>query len=55
MKKIKKSGGEYYNYRGFFSLVLLSLVDAAYRFLWVDVGSSGSSSDAHIFDINRLR
>ena len=26
-----------------------------YRFLWVDVGSSGSSSDAHIFNCITLR
>ena len=48
MKKAKKSGSEYYNYKHFFFLVLLTLVDAEYRFLWVNVGLSGSSSDAHI-------
>ena len=37
-------------YQNFFSLV-----DADYRFLWVDVGSSGSSSDAQIFNRNRFR
>ena len=49
MKKPNKSGGEYYNYSGFFSLVLLALVHAEYRLLRVDVGSSGSLSDAQIF------
>ena len=49
-KKPKKSGSEYYNCKGFFSLVLLALVGAKYRFLWVDVGSSGSSSDAWILN-----
>ena len=29
----------------FFSLVLLALVDVEYKFLWVDIGSNGSSSD----------
>ena len=50
MKKPKNSGIEFYNYKGFFSLVLLSLVDADYILLWVSVGSNGSSSDAQIFN-----
>ena len=43
-----KSGGEFCNFVGFFSL-MLSLIHTDYRFLWVDVESSGSSSDAQIF------
>ena len=27
IKKLKKSGSEYFNYKGYFSLVLLTLVD----------------------------
>ena len=37
------------------SLVLLALVDAEYKFLWVNVGASGSSSDAQIFNCSKLR
>ena len=55
MKKPKESGSEYYNYRSYFSLVLLALDDAEYRFLWVDVGSGGSSSRAQISNHNKLR
>ena len=55
MKKPKKSGSDYYNYKGFFSLVLLALVKTEYRFFWVNVGSSGSSSDAQIFNKSDLR
>ena len=51
MKKPKKSGGDYYN----FYLVLLSLVDAQHRFFSIDAGSSGSSSDAQIFNRSDLR
>ena len=55
MKKPKKSGSEYYNHKGFFSLVLLALVDTEYKFFWVNVGSSGSLSDAQIFNQSKLR
>ena len=46
----KNGGSLYYNYKGFHSLILLVLVDAKYKFPWVDVGTNGSSSDAQIFN-----
>ena len=55
IKKPKKSGSEYFNYKGYFSLVLLALVDADYKFLWVNAGDSGSSSDAQIFNRSKLK
>ena len=55
IKKPKKSGSEYFNYKGYFSLILLALVDADYKFLWVNVGASGSSSDAQIFNHSKLK
>ena len=54
MKKPKKSGSDYYNYKGFSSLVLLDPAETEYRFLWIDCGSSGSCSDARIFNRNDL-
>ena len=55
MIKPKKSGSEYYNYKGFFSLVLLALGEAEHSFLLVDVRSSGSSLDAQSFNQSKLR
>ena len=55
IKKPKKSGSEYFNYKSYFSLVLLALVDADYKFLWVNAGASGSSSDAQIFNRSKLK
>ena len=54
-KEPKKSGSEYFNYKGFFSLVLLALVHADNKFLWEHVGASGSSSDAQIFNCCKLK
>ena len=35
--------------------MLLALVDTDFKFLWFDVGSSGSSSDAPIFNCSKLK
>ena len=48
-------GSFYYNYKGFHSIVLLALVDGDYKYLWVDVGAAGSTSDAQIFKHTDLR
>jgi hypothetical protein len=43
------------NYKGFFSIVLMALVDVDYKFLWIDVGSDGSSNDASIYNGSELK
>lgn len=54
IKKPMHSGSLYYNYKGFYSVVLLALVDADYKFVWAEVGANGSSSDAGIFKESAL-
>ncbi|XP_048242507.1 uncharacterized protein LOC125374866 [Haliotis rufescens] len=45
-----KSGSVYYNYKEFYSIMLIALIDADCTFLWAVVGSPGSSSDAQIYN-----
>lgn len=55
IKKPEKSGSDFYNYKGFFSIVLLALVDANYKFIWVDTGGNGCNSDAQLFNDSELK
>lgn len=43
------SGSLFFNYKKSFSIVLLAVCDAYYRFVLVDVGACGSSHDSTIF------
>ncbi len=49
------AGSYYFNYKNFHSIVLMALVDGDYKFIWVDVGSNGPSSDAQIFEDCELK
>ena len=44
-----RSGSLFYNYKGTFSIVLMAIVDAQYRFIFIDVGAYGSYADGAIF------
>ena len=46
----RPTGSNYFNYKGFFSVILLAVVSSDYKFIWVDVSGNGASSDAHIYN-----
>jgi hypothetical protein len=55
IRKPPKSGSLYFNYKGYFSVILMALVDADYKFLWIDVGGNGAQSDAQIYNDCELK
>lgn len=48
------SGSLYFNYKKTFSIVLLALVDAQYKFVAVDIGAYGKNSDGGILSNSYL-
>ena len=44
----------YHNYKGFFSIILLGLVDGEYKFIWINVGANGSTLDCALFNNSEL-
>ncbi|CAB3225827.1 unnamed protein product [Arctia plantaginis] len=43
--KPEDSGPSYYNYKGYYSIVLMALVNARKEFIMIDVGTNGRTSD----------
>ena len=48
------NGSTYVNYKSFFSIALLALVDDDYKFLYVSVGCQGRISDGGVFQNSEL-
>jgi DDE superfamily endonuclease len=54
IKAPKNSGSKFFNYKGYYSVVLFALCDANYKFTYVDIGSFGSQHDSGIYRASSL-
>ncbi|XP_049522528.1 uncharacterized protein LOC125945022 [Dermacentor silvarum] len=50
----KEHASDYYNYKGWHSVILLALVDHCYVFRYTNVGSPGRCHDAHVYHQSSL-
>ena len=49
-----KNGSPYFNYKGTFSLNLMALVDANYKFTFINIGDYGSNADGSVLKTANL-
>ncbi|XP_055627766.1 uncharacterized protein LOC129778273 [Toxorhynchites rutilus septentrionalis] len=54
INKFSKTGSHYYNYKSFFSVVLMACANADGIFLTIDVGEAGRMSDGGVFRSSTL-
>lgn len=51
LQNFPHGGSEWWNYKHSYSMVLLAICDARYRFLYVDVGGRGRRSDGGLWEV----
>ena len=46
---------QYHNFKNFYSIILLALVDPKYHFIWASVDAPGNTHDSTLFQSTSLR
>ena len=54
MQCLQNSGSLYQNYKGWFSIVLLTVCDASYNFTLVDISQYGSTNDSSVLNNSEM-
>ena len=54
MQAPARSGSSFFNYKKTFSIALLAICDARYKFTLVDIGDSGRQSDGSVYNCSHL-
>ncbi|XP_073509699.1 uncharacterized protein [Phyllobates terribilis] len=49
-----RSGSRFFNYKKFFSVVLMAVADAHFKFVAIDVGAYGSTGDSRVFRSSQI-
>ena len=49
-----KAMKQYYNFKNFYSIILLALVEPKYRFIWASVGAPDNTHDSTLFQSTSL-
>ena len=54
IRKPACSGAKFFNYKHFYSVILLAVCDAQHKFLFIDIGSQGRCADGGVFAESHL-
>ncbi len=50
----QESQKEHHSFKGFYSIVLMAIIDANFRFIWASCGFTGNNHDSTIFQATNL-
>ena len=54
IKSTLHSGSLYFNYKVYFSIILMAICDVHYIFMYIDIGSSGSNNGSDVFGNSKM-